>query len=188
MSDELVRVVRPVTVPRQFWVVGGIHSAGAALLLGFVVLVVVKLAADFFNGGRGDANLPMALVVSTVVFGLSFAAFWAFHHWKFIKERGETTYAIYADRVEVAHGGASRPRYVVPLANVAAVQTWSGPLLRPLGLATITLIVDEPSRRGGRAGHRWFPLPNVPEPEETRDLIRSLVSRAAPGRGAARAV
>jgi len=188
MSDEPARVVRPVAVPRQFWVVGGIHSAGAAMLLGFVVLVVAKLAADALNGGRGDANLPMALGVSAVVFGLSFAAFWASHYWKFIKERRETAYVIYADRVEIVRGAGSQPRYVVPLSKVATVQTWSGPLLRPLGLATITLIVDETARRSGRAGHRWFPLPNVPQPNETRDLIRSLVARAAPIQGAGRAV
>jgi len=179
MSDEPLRVVRPVSVPRQFWVVGGIHSAGAALLLGFVALAVVKLGADALGGGRGDAHLAMALGVSALVFVVSFTALWAFHYWKFIKERGRTTYAIYADRVEVGVDGSARPRYVIPLARVAAVQTWAGPLLRPLGLATITLIVDENTGRPGPVGHRWFPLPNVPEPDQTRDLIRSLVPKSS---------
>lgn len=180
MSDEPLRVVRPVPVPRQFWVVGGIHSAGAALLLSFVALIIVKLGLDAIRGGQGDANLPLALVVSSTVFAVSFGALWAFHYWKFIKERGRTSYAIYADRVEVGLDGSPRPRYVIPLGEVATVQTWSGPLLRPLGLATITLVVNEPSGQPGPIGHRWFPLPNVPEPDQTRDLIRSLVDESSP--------
>lgn len=179
MSDEPLRVIRPVSVPRQFWVVGGIHSAGAALLLGFVALVIAKLGADALGGGRGDANLPVALGVSALVFVVSFVGLWAFHYWKFIKERGRTTYSIYADRVEVGLDGALQPRYVIPLGKVAAVQTWSGPLLRPMGLATITLVVDEPSGGSGPTGHRWFPLPNVPEPDQTRALIRSLIPESS---------
>lgn len=181
MSDEPLRVLRPVPVPRQFWVVGGIHSAGAALLLGFVALVIAKLGLDALRGGRGDANLPLALIVSSTVFAVSFGAIWAYHYWKFIKERGRTTYAIYADRVEVGVDGLPRPRYVIPMNKVAAVQTWSGPLLRPLGLATLTLVIHEPSPPGrpGPVGHRWFPLPNVPDPDQTRDLIRSLVAKFA---------
>lgn len=178
MSNEPLRVVRPVPVPRQFWVVGGIHSAGAALLLSFVALVIVKLGLDAIRGGRGDANLPLALVISTTVFAVSFGALWAFHYWKFIKERGRTTYAIFNDRVEVGVDGSPRPRYVIPMDRVAAVQAWSGPLLRPLGLATITLVVNEPSGRPGPVGHRWFPLPNVPDPDQTRELIRSLAPQS----------
>lgn len=179
MTDETARVIEPTIVPRQFWLVGGIHSAGGALLLGFVALIVAKFGADLLNGGRGDANLPTALLVAVVVFSIALLALWTLHYQWFVRRRGATTYAIYADRVEVVINGAPRPQRVIPLAKVAAVQTWTGPLLRPLGLATIILVVDEPSRRGGPAGHRWFPLPNVPEPDQTRDLLRSLIDRAS---------
>jgi membrane protein YdbS with pleckstrin-like domain len=181
VSESPLLVVKPVPVLRQFWLVGGIHSAGIALFVGFLALVVLKIGADAVTGSSGDANLPFALAWGATAFGAAFLALWAFHYKMFVRDRGETTYTIYADRIESARGGSARPRLTVPLDRVIDVHSTAGPLLRPVGLATITVVADQPPGRSGPKGRLWVPFPNVPEPDEVCALIRSLIPPARHG-------
>ncbi len=180
MSEGPLLVVRPVPVLRQFWLVGGIHSAGIALFVGFLALVVLKLGADAATGSTGETNLPFALNWAAVAFGVAFLALWVFHYKKFVRDRAETTYTIYADRIEAARGASARPRLTVPLDRVVDVHATAGPLLRPVGLATITVVADQPPGRSGPRGRLWVPFPNVPKPDEVCELIRSLIPSARP--------
>ncbi|WP_165250877.1 PH domain-containing protein [Paludisphaera soli] len=174
-TEAPIRVVRPVPLPKQFAIVGSIHSLGIALFVGFLTLVALKLGADFANGGSGDVNLPFALAWSATAFGIAFLGLWSLHYAKLIVARSRTAYHIHADRVEVRRDGSPRPTDVIPLDRGVAVQSWTGPLLRPQGLATLTLVVEEPSGTGGRVRHVFHPLPNVPDPDSVADLIRSLI-------------
>lgn len=169
-----LRILRPVPVIREFRVVGAIHSLGFALFLGFFALIAVKLGADALNGGRGDANLPFAMAWGATTFGAAFLALWSLHYWKLIVQRERTAYLIFPDRVEIRRDGRPLPVDVIPLGRTVGVQSWSGPILRPAGLATLTLIVEEPPGASGKARHVFHPLPNVPEPEAAAELIRSL--------------
>ncbi|WP_165072684.1 PH domain-containing protein [Paludisphaera rhizosphaerae] len=173
-DEKPLRVVRPVPLTREFGLIGAIHSLGFALFLGFFALIALKLGADALNGGRGDANLPFALAWAATTFGVAFLALWSFHYWKLIAQRERTSYLIFPDRVEVRRDGRARPVDVIPLARTAGVQSWSGPILRADGLATLTLIVEEPAGPSGRSRHVFHPLPNVPDHEAAADLIRSL--------------
>ncbi|MDR3620406.1 MAG: PH domain-containing protein [Paludisphaera borealis] len=175
MSEGPLLVVRPVPVLRQFWLVGGIHSAGIALFVGFLALVVLKFGADAVTGSSGDTNLPFALAWAATASGVAFLALWAFHYKAFVRDRGATTYTIYADRIEAARDGSARPSLTVPLDRVVDVHSTAGPLLRPVGLATITVVADQPTGRSGPKGRLWVPFPNVPEPDEVCALIRSLI-------------
>jgi len=170
-----LRVVRPVPLPRQFAVAGAIHSLGVGLFVGFFALVALKLGADLANGGRGDANLPFALAWSAVVFGTASLALWALHYAILVAERSRTSYAIFADRVEVRRDGSPRPSRTIPLAGAVGLQSWTGPLLRPRGLAILTIVVEEPSGSAAPPRHVFHPLPNVPDPDEVAALIRSLI-------------
>ncbi len=178
MSESPLLVVKPVPVLRQFWLVGGIHSAGIALFVGFLALVALKLGADAANGSTGDANLPFALSWAVVAFSAAFLALWAYHYKKFVKDRFDTTYTIYADRIESTRRGVTRPGVTVPLARVVDVRSTAGPLLRPVGLATITLVADQPPGGSGPRGRLWTPFPNVPDADAVCALIRSLIPGA----------
>ncbi|AMV40652.1 PH domain-containing protein [Planctomyces sp. SH-PL62] len=179
-TDAPLRVVRAVPLPKQFVIVGGVHSLGIALFVGFLSLVALKLGADFANGGSGDANLPFALAWATAAFGIAFLALWSLHYAILIRRRSQTAYVIFPDRVEVRRDGSPRPSDVIPLDRTIAVQSWAGPLLRPQGLATLTLVVEDPPDPSGRRRHVFHPLPNIPEPDAVADLIRSrLPARAS---------
>jgi hypothetical protein len=160
-EDAPLLVARAVAVPRQFRLVGGIQSAGIAVFLGFLSLIAIKIGADAIRGRTPDGHLPLAAGGAAVAIGL----------------RSRTAYHVFADRVEVRRDGSPRPRRVVPLARVVAVQSWAGPLLRPLGLATLTLVEEEPPDPSGRSRHVFHPLPNVDDPEAAAELIRSRMGR-----------
>jgi membrane protein YdbS with pleckstrin-like domain len=172
-------VVKPVPVLRQFWVVGGIHSAGFALSVGFLALVALKLGADAATGSTGDANVRFALIWSATAFGAAFLALWAFHYKKFVLDRRETSYMIYADRIESMRRGAKQPSVTVPLDRVVDVRSTAGPMLRPVGLATVTVVADQSPGRSGPRGRLWAPFPNVPDADAVCALIRSLAPAAA---------
>ena len=53
-------------------------------------------------------------------------------------------------------------------------------MFRPVGLATITVVSDQPPGRSGPRGRLWVPFPNVPEPDEVLALIRSLIPTSRP--------
>lgn len=178
MSESPLLVVKPVPVLRQFWLVGGIHSAGIALFVGFLTLVALKLGADAANGSTGEANLPFALSWAATAFGAAFLALWAYHYKKFVKDRFDTTYTIYADRIESTRRGRATPSLTVPLDRVVAVRSTAGPLLRPAGLATVTVVADQPPGRSGPRGRLWTPFPNVPDADAVCALIRSLTPAA----------
>ncbi len=173
-TEAPIRVVRAVPLPKQFAIVGSIHSLGIALFVGFLTLIALKLGADFANGGSGDANLPFALAWSGTAFGVAFLGLWSLHYAKLIVDRSRTAYHIHADRVEVRRDGSNRPAAVIPLDRVVAVRSWTGPLLRSQGLATLTLVVEEPTAPHGPVRHVFHPLPNIPEPDSVAELIRSL--------------
>lgn len=175
MSEPLL-VVRPTPVLRQFWLVGGIHSAAIALFVGFIALVALKFGADAATGASGDANLPFALAWAATIFGAAFLALWAYHYKAFVRDRDDTTYTIYADRIEATRRGSVRPRASVSFDRVVGVHTAAGPLLRPVGLATVTVVADQPPGRSGPRGRLWVPFPNVPEPDRFRDLIRERIA------------
>ena len=103
---------------------------------------------------------------------------WAYHYKKFVKDRFDTTYTIYADRIESTRRGATRPSVTVPLDRVVDVRSKAGPLLRPAGLATVTVVADQPPGRSGPRGKLWTPFPNVPDADEVCALIRSLIPPA----------
>lgn len=172
-EDAPLLVARAVAVPRQFRLVGGIHSFAIAVAFGFLALIATKLAADAIRGPSSDGNLRFALGWSAAATGVAFVALLAIHHRALIGLRSRTDYHVFPDRVEVRRDGSPRPRRVVPLARVVAVQSWAGPLLRPHGLATLTLVEEEPPGPSGRSRHIFHPLPNVADPEAVADLIRS---------------
>lgn len=172
-EDAPLRIARAVAVPRQFRLVGGIHSFAIAVAIGFHALIALKFGADAIRGPSPDGNLPFALGWSAAATGAAFLALLAIHHRALIDLRSRTAYLVFPDRVEVRRDGSARPGRVVPLARVVAVQSWSGPLLRPHGLATLTLIEEEPPGPSGRSRHVAYPLPNVEDPEAVAELIRS---------------
>lgn len=174
VEESPIRVVRPVPLPRQFAIVGGIHSFAIAAFLGFLAIIALKLGSDFV-GVPGD-SLPFALAWGTVAFGVSFLTLWTLHYWKLIQQRGRTSYLIFPDRVEVRRDGSARPVDAIPLGRTVGVQSWTGPLLRPHGLATLTLIEEEPPGPSGHSRHVFHPLPNVPDPEAVADLIRDRMA------------
>ncbi|MDG3007959.1 PH domain-containing protein [Paludisphaera mucosa] len=178
-ETEPLRIVRAVPVARQFVVVGGIHSFGIAVFVGFFALVALKLGADFANGASGDVNLPFALAWAAMAFGVAFLTLWTLHYWKLVVQRDRTSYVILPDRVEVRRVGRDRPTSTIPLDRTVAVQSWTGPFLRPHGLATLTLIVEEPPGPSGHSRHVFHPLTNVPDPEAVADLIRSRIAAGA---------
>ncbi|OJW18945.1 MAG: hypothetical protein BGO49_18040 [Planctomycetales bacterium 71-10] len=173
IEDAPLLVARAVAVPRQFRLVGGIHSGAIAVAFGFLALIATKLAADAIRGPSPDGNLRFALGWSAAATAAAFLALLAIHHRALIGLRSRTAYHVFADRVEVRRDGSPRPRRVVPLARVVAVQSWAGPLLRPAGLATLTLIEEEPPGPSGHSRHVAYPLPNVEEPEAVAELILS---------------
>lgn len=176
-EDAPLLVARAVAVPRQFRLVGGIHSGAIAVAFGFVALIATKLAADATRGPAPDGNLRLALGWSAATTAAAFVVLLVLHHRALIGLRSRTAYHVFADRVEVRRDGSPRPRRVVPLARVVAVQSWAGPLLRPLGLATLTLVEEEPPDPSGRSRHVFHPLPNVEAPEAAAELIRSRMGR-----------
>lgn len=176
-EDAPLLVARAVAVPRQFRLVGGIQSAGIAVFLGFLSLIAIKIGADAIRGRTPDGHLPLAAGGAAVATAAAFLALLALHHRALIGLRSRTAYHVFADRVEVRRDGSPRPRRVVPLARVVAVQSWAGPLLRPLGLATLTLVEEEPPDPSGRSRHVFHPLPNVDDPEAAAELIRSRMGR-----------
>jgi membrane protein YdbS with pleckstrin-like domain len=180
--SEPLLVVRPVPVLRQFWLVGGIHSAAIALFVGFLALVAVKFGADAVTGASGDASLPTAAAWGVTAFGAAFLALWAYHYKAFVRDRAETTYTIYPDRIEAMRRGSARPRLSVPFDRVVGVHTAAGPLLRPAGLATVTVVADQPPGRSGPRGRLWAPFPNVPESERFSELIRARIAAARASR------
>jgi membrane protein YdbS with pleckstrin-like domain len=180
VSESPLLVIKPVPVLRQFWLVGGIHSAGIALCVGFLALVALKLGADAANGSTGETNVPFALSWAATAFGAAFLALWAYHYKKFVKDRFDTTYTIYADRIESSRQGGAKPTVTVPLNRVVDVRSKAGRLLRPAGLATVTLVADQAPGRSGPRGRLWTPFPNVPDADEVCALIRSLIPAAGP--------
>jgi membrane protein YdbS with pleckstrin-like domain len=166
-------VARAVPAPRQFRLVGGIHSFAIALLFGFVALIALKFGADAVRGASDGGNTRFALGWSVVATAAAFVALLAAHYRALIVARSRTAYLVFPDRVEVRRDGSARPRSVIPLARTIAVESWAGPLLRPLGVATLTLVEEEPPDRAGRRRHVFHPLPNVADPEVAADLIRS---------------
>lgn len=173
-DEKPLRVVRPVPLTREFGLIGAIHSLGFALFLAFFALIALKLGADALNGGRGDANLPFALAWAATTFGVAFLGLWSFHYWKLIVQRERTSYLIFPDRVEVRRDGRPLPVDAISLGRTVGVQSWSGPILRPAGLATLTLIVEDPPGPSGKSRHVFHPLPNVPDHEAAAELIRTL--------------
>jgi len=174
--SEPLLVVRPVPVLRQFWLVGGIHSAAIALFVGFLALVALKLGADAVTGASGDANLPFAAAWAATAFGAAFLALWAYHYKAFVRDRAETTYTIFPDRIEATRRGSARPGLSVLFDRVVGLHSAAGPLLRPVGLATVTVVADQPPGRSGPRGRLWVPFPNVPDPERFCELIRARMS------------
>lgn len=172
-------VARAVPAPRQFRLVGGIHSFAIALFFGFFALVALKLGADAVRAASDGGNMRFALVWSVVAAAAAFVALLAAHHRALIVARSRTAYFVFPDRVEVRRDGSARPRSVIPLARTIAVESWAGPLIRPLGAATLTLVEEQPPDRAGRRRHVFHPLPNVADPEAAADLIRSRLGGGA---------
>lgn len=173
VEDVPLLVARAVAVPRQFRLVGGIQSAMIAQFLGFLALIALKFGADAIRGRSPDGNLPFAAGGAAVATALAFLGLLAFHHRAMIALRSRTAYVVFPDRVEVRRDGSPQPRRTIPLDRVVAVQSWTGPLLRPHGLATLTLIEEEPPGPSGCSRHVFHPLPNVAEPEAVADLIQA---------------
>ncbi len=171
-------IARAVPVPRQFRLVGGIHSGAIAVAFGFLALIALKFGADAIRGPADDGNLRFALGGSAGMTAAAFVALLILHHRALIGLRSRTAYHVFPDRVEIRRDGSAHPRSTIPLDRVVAVQTWAGPLLRPVGLATLTLIEEEPPGPSGRSRHLFHPLPNVEDPEAVAELIRSRMGGA----------
>ncbi|WP_337175713.1 PH domain-containing protein [Paludisphaera sp.] len=172
-DDTPLLVARATPVPRQFRLVGGIHSIAIALFVGALALIALKFAADAARGVASDGNLRFALAWSAVATATAFFALLALHHRALIGARSRTAYLVFADRVEIRRDGSPRPLAVIPLARAIAVESWTGPLLRPGGLATLTIVEEGPPDPAGRRRHVFHPLPNVAEPEAVAEAIRS---------------
>ncbi len=181
MTDEAEDVpllaTRAVPAPRQFRLVGGIQSAAIAAFAGFLALIALKSGADAVLGPADDGNLRFAFVWSAALALAAFPVLLALHHRAMIGLRSRTHYLVFPDRVEVRRDAGSSRR-AIPLDRTVAVESWAGPLLRPLGLATLILIVEEPAGASGRFRHVFHPLPNVEKHEEMAELIRARMGGA----------
>ena len=80
IEDAPLLVARAVAVPRQFRLVGGIHSGAIAVAFGFLALIATKLAADAIRGPSPDGNLRFALGWSAAATAAAFLALLAIHH------------------------------------------------------------------------------------------------------------
>lgn len=166
-ASEPTRIIRPVTVPAQFFVLGPILAGFLAIFPGFFSFVVINMLAGRFEPVVGPA---------LVVYVLAFVAILAMLGLRAFQEPGLTSYAVYRDRIEFEEGLLNRRRRTVLLDRIIDVRRLNeGVLQRAAGAGSITLVTQGIVSQGdGRLSNRTFHMGNVPDPAGAYELIRSL--------------
>ena len=171
MESTLVRTIKPVVVPAQYFVFGPLIAGFLSIFPGFIAFIVSQIGGELFaRTGRGpDPTVGLA------VFAISFAVWMAVLGVKCFKEPERTTYSIYPDRVESDEGLWTRHRRTVILDQVIDVELTEGVLQQTSGAGTVTLVTQQlVSDQGGKLANRAVALRNVPEPRAVYELVRSL--------------
>lgn len=155
-----------MVVPAQFFVWGPIVAGFMAIFPGFFTFVISNMIAMRFEPVVGPG---------LTVFTLAFGGILALIGLKTFYEPGQTSYAIYRDRIEFEEGLINRQRRTVLLDKIVDVQLTESALQRTVGAGSITLAMRQMVSQGqGTLFNRTFRLNNVPDPAGIYDLIRSL--------------
>jgi hypothetical protein len=167
MSESPLRVIRPLVVPAQFFVV----CLQCLLLTGLCALMVAilwekNLFALLFVplGGLSLALLPFAAV-------------------RFLLHPRYAEYKVFPDRVEYYEGFFIRRFRTVAFDQEMDVRLEEGFLQRAKGVGTVRLVtrVLVPGQDGQPVPTRnSIAMWNVPEPQQVYELIRSLMRGKPP--------
>jgi hypothetical protein len=153
-------------VPAQFFVCGPITAGFLASFPGVCTFVVSN---NFTTG------VPPVFGPGLVSFGIAFALVLGRIALRVFYEPGQTSYAIYPDRIEFEEGLLDLQHRTVLLDKITEVRLIVGVLQRTAGAGSISLVLQQPVGEGeGRMSNRTVRMVNVPDPGEVYQLVRSL--------------
>src|SRR5262245_52009921 len=100
MTEEPIRVIRPVVVPSQFWVAGPAKALVGALPIGFAIFVTSNNIIGFTEFGKPihDDSFGPKGKYGIVGYFLAAAAILALCYVKTFVEPGRIVYRIYPNR------------------------------------------------------------------------------------------
>jgi hypothetical protein len=173
MSESPLRIIRPLAVPAQFFVV----CLWSLLFMGLSAL----LARMLWEGIEKGPFHPIALVFFPLALSLGAAGllFLPLGAGQFLIEPRYTVYKVFPDRVEYYGGFFNRTQRRVAFDQEITVRLNRGLLQRAAGVGTVTLLTWQlvPGHDGQLTKGRFaLAIWNVPEPQQVYDLIRSLVT------------
>ena len=172
MEPEPIRVVVPIPVPAQFFVLGPLVSLVAACFVGFFAFVISNLVLS--AAGEMRFGGPV-FTYGVAVFAIAFFVAMGLVYVKCFLEPKQTRYCVYANRIEYDEGLLARHRRTLVFDQVIDVSVSEGLLQQTCGVGTVTLVTQQLMGAGdGQLSNRSIALHNLPDPHGVYDLVRSL--------------
>ncbi|QDU24103.1 PH domain-containing protein [Urbifossiella limnaea] len=171
MSTAPLREIKPVVVPAQFVVLGPLVAGFVAVFPATFAFVVGGMFGDPFERLERGPDHSLAVGVYVAAFMIALGLFGL----KCFQEPQQTTYRVFADRVECDEGFFNKHQRTVVFDQVIDVELTEGVLQQTRGAGTVSLVTQQlVSGSDGKLSNRKVALVNVPQPREVYDLIRSL--------------
>ncbi|MCO6045838.1 PH domain-containing protein [Aeoliella sp. ICT_H6.2] len=169
-NDPPIQEIRPVVVPAQYYLFGPLAAAFLSLFPGMFAFVISNMIIQSFD--------PV-IYFGLIVYVLSFVAIMFLMYLKCFMEPRKTVYRIFENKLEYYEGFLKRQQRTVVFDQVIDVQLSEGILQQTKQAGSIALITQQLVSSGeGKLSNRRIVLSNVPKPQETYELLRSL---AIPG-------
>lgn len=169
MSDQAapLREIQPVVVPEQYFVTAPFAAAFGAVFIGFPVFFLSNMMSrDHFTEQTGYGWLA---------FGLAWLGLMYLQWMQAFVQPGKTCYKIFRDRIEYSEGLWTREQRTIILDKVIDVLLTEGIFQQRHGAGTIVLVTQQlVTDSDGNVSQRRYSLTNIPAPQETYDLLRTL--------------
>ena len=171
MDSKPILEVKPVIVPLQYFIGGPVLAAFISLFPGFFIFVISNMILGMSGGMGFDGPV---IVYGLIAYVVSFIALMYCLYLKAFVEPTRTTYSLYDDHIEYYEGFLNRHHRTLLYDQVIDVRLAEGILQQTKNAGTITLITQQLVESGdAKLSNRRISLPNVPNPQEVYELIRS---------------